>query len=101
MQNDTTLENLKAMTDATLEYGVYRSPSSPSAKVPLQPAAHTAEGLPAWITAPRSRPGSCRAFDEKLKELPPISGDPALVRRVWDDVDGLAYIYIWHLVLSF
>ena len=101
MQNDTTLENLKAMTDATLEYGVYRSPSSPSAKVPLQPAAHPAEGLPAWITAPRLRPGSCRAFDEKLKELPPISGDPALVRRVWDDVDGLAYIYIWHLVLSF
>ena len=101
MQNDTTLENLKAMTDATLEYGVYRSPSSPSAKVPLQPAAHPAEGLPAWITAPRSRPGSCRAFDEKLKELPPISGDPALVRRVWDDVDGLAYTYIWHLVLSF
>jgi hypothetical protein len=69
--------------------------------VPLQPAAHPAEGLPAWITAPRLRPGSCRAFDEKLKELPPISGDPALVRRVWDDVDGLAYIYIWHLVLSF
>jgi hypothetical protein len=101
MQNDTTLENLKAMTDATLEYGVYRSPSSPSAKVPPQPAAHPAEGLPAWITAARLRPGSCRAFDEKLKELPPISGDPALVRRVWDDVDGLAYIYIWHLVLSF
>jgi hypothetical protein len=24
-----------------------------------------------------------------------------LVRRVWDDVDGLACIYIWHLVLSF
>jgi hypothetical protein len=101
MQNDTTLENLKAMTDATLEYGVYRSPSSPSAKVPLQPAAHAAEGLPAWITAPRLRPGSCRAFEEKLKELPPISGDPALVRRVWDDVDGLAYTYIWHLMLSF
>ena len=25
MQNDTTVENLRAMTDATLEYGVYRS----------------------------------------------------------------------------
>ena len=101
MQNDTALENLKAMTDATLEYGVYRSPSSPSAKVPLQPAAQPAQGLPAWITAPRLRPGSCRAFEEKLKELPPISGDPALVRRVWDDIDGLAYTYIWNLVLSF
>ncbi len=31
MQNDATLENLKAMTDATREFGVYRSPSSPTA----------------------------------------------------------------------
>ena len=30
IQNDATLENLKAMTDATIEYGVYRSPSAPS-----------------------------------------------------------------------
>ena len=32
MQNDATVENLRAMTDAALEYGVYRSPSSPSGK---------------------------------------------------------------------
>jgi uroporphyrinogen-III decarboxylase len=98
MQNDATLENLKAMTDATLEYGVYRSPSSPSAKLP---APHGTPGLPDWIASPRVRPGTCFPFEEKIKELPPITGDAALVQRVWDDIEGLAYLYIWQLVLSF
>ena len=33
MQNDATIENLRAMTDATLEYGVYRARSSPAPPV--------------------------------------------------------------------
>jgi hypothetical protein len=101
MQNDATLENLKAMTDATLEYGVYRSPSSPTAKLPPEPAPARTPGLPAWVTAPKHQPGVCFPFEEKLKELPPIIGDAALVRRIWNANEILAYIYIWHLVLSF
>jgi uroporphyrinogen-III decarboxylase len=98
IQNDATLENLRAMTDATLEYGAYRSPSSPSAR--MQPPPVTA-GLPAWVAAPRVPPGICFPFEEKLKEMPPISGDVRLVREVWDDIEGLAYLYIWHVLLSF
>jgi uroporphyrinogen-III decarboxylase len=101
MQNDATIENLKAMTDATVEYGVYRSPSSPSAKVPLQPAPAATAGMPAWITSPRPRPGVCFPFEEKLKDLAPINGDPKLVERVWNDCEGFAYLYIWHVLLSF
>ena len=101
MQNDATIENLKAMTDATLEYGVYRSPSSPSAKLAPQPAADVTPGLPAWVTAPKVRPGICFPFEEKLKEMPPICGDPGIVRGVWENIEGLAYLYIWHVVLSF
>ena len=100
MQNDATLENLRAMTDATLEYGVYRSPSSPSAKVPPQPLP-PASGLPAWATAGTPRPGICLPWEQKAAELPPVCGDAALVRRVWDDIEGLAYLYIWNVVLSF
>ncbi len=100
MQNDATVENLKAMTDATREYGVYRSPSSPSAKLPPQPSAPNA-GLPDWVTAPRVRPGVCFPWEHKVKELPPISGDPGLVRSVWEENEGLAYLYIWHVLLSF
>ena len=86
LQNDCTLENLRALTDATLEYGVYHSPSSPDVPVAADPP------LPAWTA-----PGVCRPFDETL----PICGDPALVRRVWNEIEGLAYLYIWHVLLSF
>ncbi len=101
MQNDATIENLKAMTEATLEYGVYRSPSSPAAKRPVAIPPAGTPGLPAWVTAPAVPPGICFPFAEKAKELRPVCGDPALVRRVWDEIEGLAYLYIWHLVLSF
>jgi len=46
-------------------------------------------------------PGVCIPWQEKLKELPEIRGDADLCRRVWEDVDSLAYTYIWHCLLSF
>ena len=100
IQNDATVENIIAMTEATLEYGALRSPSSPSAQ-PAVPVTSGTPGIPAWVAAPRIKPGICIPFEEKLKELPPISGDPEIVRRVWNDLEGLAYLYIWHVVLSF
>jgi hypothetical protein len=101
IQNDATLENLKAMTDATREYGVYRSPSAPSPKSPDPPPRDAAPGLPAWIAAEKTHPGVCFPFEQKLEELPPIRGDAALFRRVWNDIEGMAYLYIWHVLLSF
>jgi len=101
IQSDAKVENIIAMTEATREYGVYRSPSSPSAKLPPQPATNGTPGLPAWVTAPKIPPGVCLPFDEKLKELPPICGDAGLVRRIWDENEALAYLYIWHVLLSF
>ena len=99
MQNDATLENLKAMTDAAREFGVYRSESSPSPAVPSAPSATA--GLPDWITRAVPRPGVCCPWAEKLLELPPIQGDEGLARKVWEDIEGLGYLYIWHLLLSF
>lgn len=46
-------------------------------------------------------PGTCIPWEEKKKELPEITGDKDLVRRQWEQIDGLAYIYIWHCLLSF
>lgn len=46
-------------------------------------------------------PGVCVPWEEKLKELPPILSREDLVKKNWQDVDGLAYMYVWHLVLSF
>ncbi len=101
IQSDALPENVKAMTDATREYGVYRSPSSPSAPVPQAPAQGPAPGLPEWISSARVRPGVCLPFELKRSELPSICGDAEIVRRVWEDIDSLAHLYIWHVLLSF
>lgn len=101
MQNDVRIDNLKAMTDATVEFGVYRSPSGPSGPRPVPDAGGATAGLPGWMTAAASQPGVCFPFEQKLRELPAISGDAELFRRVWNEVEGLAYLYIWHVLLSF
>ena len=50
---------------------------------------------------PKVQPGVCIPWEEKLKELPEITGDAQLVQRVWEDIDALAYTYIWQVLLSF
>jgi len=46
-------------------------------------------------------PGVCIPWEQKLKELPEISGDKELVQKVWEDIDALGYVYIWHCLVSF
>lgn len=97
VQNDATIENIRAMTDAGREFGVYSS-GSLQPLPPLQPVTATA-GFP--VESGRPRPGVCQPWEEKLAELPPIQGDAALCRRVWEDIDALAYMYVWQVLLSF
>jgi len=49
----------------------------------------------------KRKPGVCIPWEEKLKELPEITGDKELVKRIWEDVDSLGYVYIWQCLLSF
>jgi uroporphyrinogen-III decarboxylase len=106
MQDDTSIENLRALTDFTREYGVYSSGSrkATSDLAQLCPS-HEADvskltGM-ANRAAPRIKPGLCRPWEEKANELPPITGDEDLVRRVWENVEALGNTYIWQLLLSF
>ena len=46
-------------------------------------------------------PGVCVPWQEKMKEFGEIRGDAELVRKVWEDNDALAYMYIWQCLLSF
>ncbi len=50
---------------------------------------------------PQRLPGVCVPWEEKLEELPKICGDADLVKRVWEEVDALGYMYIWQCLLSF
>jgi len=94
IQNDAQIENVKAMTEAVREFGRFSSASAPPPAGPAPAAA------PAWRATQRA-PGACIPWAEKRAELPRIQGDAELVRRIWEDVDGLAYTYAWHCLVSF
>jgi uroporphyrinogen-III decarboxylase len=99
MQNDTSIENLRVMTEFTREYGVYSdgcSRSAAPAPVTLQPGI----GMPHTANT-KKQPGVCFPWEEKCKELPEITGDKELMRRIWQDIDGLGNMYIWQVLLSF
>ncbi|HUT10926.1 MAG TPA: hypothetical protein VMY42_10540 [Thermoguttaceae bacterium] len=46
-------------------------------------------------------PGVCLPWEEKRREFPEIAGDEALVKRVWEDIDALGYMYVWQCLVSF
>jgi len=47
------------------------------------------------------KPGECIPWEQKRKELSEICGNEELLEKVWQDNDALAYMYIWHCLLSF
>jgi hypothetical protein len=104
MQDDTSIENLRALTDFTREYGIYSGRSTQATLNPPRPCdgadASKLTGMTGRPT-PRVKPGVCFPWEEKAKELPEIAGDKDLVRKVWENVDALGTVYIWQLLLSF
>ncbi|MCP4376624.1 MAG: hypothetical protein GY794_10685 [bacterium] len=97
VQNAATIENMKVMTDAAREYGAYSSSSTPP-----EPGAGQASGIDNSDWARSSvTPGVCLPWDQKKTELPTISGDEALVKTIWENVDALGNMYIWQCLLSF
>jgi hypothetical protein len=109
MQDDTSIENLRAMTEFVREYGVYSSGGSGPPLTSETPPSHLPDaqsqraalnGL-AGYPAPRLNQGVCFPWEEKAKDLPAITGDAELIRRVWEQVDGLGNMFIWQLLLSF
>lgn len=107
MQNDTSIDNLRVMTDYVRQHGRYSTGSSRLAALPpsaIQPSVTDREllaGLTPRGPAPRVAPGVCFPWVEKQKGLPEITGDPALVRRIWEQIDGLGNMFIWQMLLSF
>jgi len=95
MQNAARIENVRAMTDFTRDYGVYSGSPDP---VPEAPDPVCPKSLPCNTKLP---PGVCIPWAEKLAELPEIQGDTGIVKRIWEDLDALGYMYVWQCLLSF
>jgi hypothetical protein len=107
MQDDTSIENLQVMTQTAREHGLYSSGSyrPPVATAPSElPASRTARsqlaGL-AGFSQSKARPGVCLPWEERVRELPQITGSPELIERIWRDIDAFGNMYIWQLLLSF
>ena len=107
MQDDTCIENLRVLTQTTHEYGVYpagtyRSPvPTPPCDLPDSVADRNAVvGLPAR-PHPGARPGVCFPWEQRVLDLPEITGSPELIRKIWEDIDAFGNLYIWQLLLSF
>jgi hypothetical protein len=107
MQDDTSVENLRVLTQTTREYGAYPAGTyracvaTPPCELPSSIADRQAlEGMTGFVQ-PSVRPGVCFPWEERLKELPEITGSPELIQRIWEDIDVFGNMYIWQLLLSF
>ena len=47
------------------------------------------------------KPGVCIPWEERVKEYEKILGDPEVVKKVWEETDMLAYLYIWACLIQF
>ncbi|AQT68752.1 hypothetical protein STSP2_01924 [Anaerohalosphaera lusitana] len=47
------------------------------------------------------KPGECIPWEVKRQEYPKIVGDEEVLKKTWQEVDQLAYTYVWHVLLSF
>jgi hypothetical protein len=47
------------------------------------------------------KPGVCFSWEQRRKDLAQIQGDELILRKVWEDIDTLGYVYIWQCLLSF
>jgi hypothetical protein len=97
VQDDAKVENVRAMTEAGREFGGYSS--GRSSLGPPRPAPAFAPAAPIRPADPA--PGVCIPWDEKRRDLSPVRGDEAIVRRVWEEVDAIGHMYIWQVLLSF
>jgi uroporphyrinogen-III decarboxylase len=107
MQDDTSVENLRVMTDTARQLGVYSAgtyaqpTSTPPAELPTSKSDRAKVSGMRGRLQPRVRPGVCFPWEERVKELPEITGSPELVRKIWEDIDAFGNMYIWQLLLSF
>lgn len=102
IQNDAKIENMRAMTDFTREYGVYPGHSLDATRIPapvgtVDPARDASWGSSFPEVQPP--PGICIPWN--AQDYPQILGDTALVKRVWDDIESFAYTFAWHCLVSF
>ncbi|HEY3414902.1 MAG TPA: uroporphyrinogen decarboxylase family protein [Armatimonadota bacterium] len=105
MQDDTRIDNVRAMTEVTREYGSYPGVENaslsdmPPCDVPASVADR--KRIAGLTSSAAVQAGACYPWEQRERETRPIAGDKDLVRQIWDEIDGMANSYIWQILLSF
>lgn len=93
LMDDANLENVRAMIDFTREYGIY-SESSRSSLDNLKPDTRSPnKGIPCPNV--HRPPGVCFPWEEKKSSFPPITAHEEHIRKVWENIDRLGYLFCW------
>jgi hypothetical protein len=86
----TRPENLRALIDAVLEYGVYDRSIKPRPRETKPGSAEIkAFQCPKMVTP----------WNVKRAELGGVLGDEDLIRQPWEMLESMAYIWLWQWVL--
>ena len=49
----------------------------------------------------KTDPGVCIPWQERVKEYRKLLGDEQVVKKVWEETDMLAYLYVWACLIQF
>jgi uroporphyrinogen-III decarboxylase len=96
MQDDTSVENMRALTDFTREYGIYSSSSGS-----LRPCDGREFTGATPIKSVHHAPGTVTPWAEKKAELPAGIENEPLLERIWSQTDAQAYMFVYQCLLSF
>ncbi|WP_168565803.1 uroporphyrinogen decarboxylase family protein [Crateriforma spongiae] len=98
MQNDTSIENLRVMTETFRDFGTY---SQSSGSMPVESSiAKPANGR--YVGDESDRPaGVVQPWAAVRQDWPEMTGDESVVRSSWQGIDAWAYAFLWHMVVSF
>lgn len=102
IQNDAKTENIKAITEFARRYGKYpleQSQGSESQSYADKNEDKSSSAL--HYSKSRVKPGVCIPWEEKRKELPRISGDENVFKRIWEEIESFGHLFIWQILLSF
>ncbi len=85
---DTKPENYRAMIDAILEFATYDSSMTPTPKHNDNQQTKTS----------RLKPKTVTTWAERYAELGGVKGDEELISRPWEELESMAYSWIWQWV---
>jgi hypothetical protein len=48
----------------------------------------------------KTAPGVCIPWEEKIKEYEKIMGDEEVIKKSWEEIDTLAYLFVWFVLIA-